>query len=60
LARRASQDPRALLKQRSIFGGIGDDEGFVERLAQAMRVLDARGPAAAIDACFSGDLALAA
>jgi mannitol 2-dehydrogenase len=60
LARQAAHDPRALLEQRSIFGRLGDDEGFVARLAQAQRVLDREGPAAAIDACLSRDLALAA
>ncbi len=60
LARRATHDPRALLEQRSIFGDLADAEGFVEGLAQALLVLGAEGPGAAIDACLSGDLAMAA
>lgn len=60
LARQAAHDPRPLLAQRSFFGELGDDERFVERLAQAMSVLDGEGPEAAIDACVGSDLALAA
>jgi mannitol 2-dehydrogenase len=60
LARRAVDDPRALLGQRAIFGGLGDDEEFVERLTEALRLLDGEGPEAAVDACFGDDLALVA
>jgi mannitol-1-phosphate/altronate dehydrogenase len=60
LALRAGHDPRPLLEQRAIFGGLVDDEGFVERLVQALRVLDTAGIEAAIDTCLSEDLALVA
>jgi fructuronate reductase/mannitol 2-dehydrogenase len=60
LARRAADDPRALLEQRSIFGDLADDERFVERLAHALGILDTEGPAAAIGACRRDDLALVA
>jgi fructuronate reductase/mannitol 2-dehydrogenase len=60
LALRAGHDPRPLLDQRAIFGGLVDDEGFIERLVQALRILDTEGIEAAIDACLSDDLALVA
>jgi mannitol 2-dehydrogenase len=55
-----SEDVRPLLQVRSVFGALGEDEGFVERLETTLRGLDQRGPAAAIEACFSDRFALAA
>lgn len=50
LARRSPSDPRPLLGVRSVFGDLGDDEAFVTRLETAMRLLDERGPAEAVEA----------
>lgn len=58
LARAA--DVRSLLQVRSVFGALGDDEAFVGKLEEALRGLDRRGPAAAIEACLADRLALAA
>jgi mannitol 2-dehydrogenase len=55
-----SEDVRALLQVRSVFGALGEDEGFVERLEAALRTLEQRGPAAAIEACLADRFALAA
>jgi mannitol 2-dehydrogenase len=52
LARRAAADPRPLLEVRDVFGSLADDERFVERLTRTIRLLDARGPAAATEACL--------
>jgi mannitol 2-dehydrogenase len=60
LARRAAHDPRALLDLRSIFGGLSDDEAFVERFSKAILTLDREGLEPAIRATHSDDLALAA
>jgi mannitol 2-dehydrogenase len=50
LARGAATDPRPLLEVRDVFGGLADDESFVARLTEAIRLLDARGPVAAVEA----------
>jgi mannitol 2-dehydrogenase len=55
-----SADVRGLLEVRSVFGSLGDDHAFVGRLEQALRGLDRRGPAAAIEVCLADRLALAA
>jgi mannitol 2-dehydrogenase len=47
LARAAAADPRPLLEVRDIFGSLADDEAFVGRLTETIRLLGARGPAAA-------------
>lgn len=60
LARAAAADPRPLLEVRDVFGGLADDEPFVERLTQTIRLLDARGPAAAAEACLRSAAAIAA
>jgi mannitol 2-dehydrogenase len=49
-----------LLQVGSVFGALGEDEGFVERLETTLRGLDQDGPEAAIEACFSDCFALAA
>jgi mannitol 2-dehydrogenase len=49
LARAAAADPRPLLEVRDIFGELADDQAFVERLTKTVRLLDARGPAAAVE-----------
>jgi mannitol-1-phosphate/altronate dehydrogenase len=48
LARAAAADPRPLLEVRDVFGALADDEAFVGRLTDAIRLLDACGPAAAV------------
>jgi mannitol 2-dehydrogenase len=60
LARGAAADPRPLLEVRDVFGELADDEPFVERLTRAIRLLDARGPAAAVELVLDSRGALAA
>jgi mannitol-1-phosphate/altronate dehydrogenase len=48
LARAAAADPRPLLEVRDVFGPLADDEAFVGRLTETIRILYARGPAAAV------------
>jgi fructuronate reductase/mannitol 2-dehydrogenase len=48
LAAQAVSDPRPLLRQREIFGHLGDDPQFVRALESAIRDIDEYGPAAAI------------
>jgi mannitol 2-dehydrogenase len=60
LAQAAPADPRPLLEEREIFGSLAEDDGFVERLTETIRILDARGPAAATEACVYGEGAIAA
>jgi mannitol 2-dehydrogenase len=60
LALGAAADPRPLLEVRDLFGELADDEPFVERLTKAIRLLDARGPAAAVEAGLGSREALAA
>jgi mannitol 2-dehydrogenase len=55
-----SGDVRSLLGVRSVFAGLGDDPAFADKLEQALRGLDRRGPAAAIEACLADRFALAA
>jgi fructuronate reductase/mannitol 2-dehydrogenase len=55
-----SADVRSLLRVRPVFGTLGDDEAFAGRLEEALRALDRRGPAAAIEACLADRLSLAA
>jgi mannitol 2-dehydrogenase len=52
LAQVAAADPRPLLEVRDVFGSLADDEAFVECLTRTIRLLDARGPAAATEACL--------
>jgi mannitol 2-dehydrogenase len=60
LAQAAPADPRPLLEEREIFGSLAEDDGFVERLTGTIRLLDARGPAAATEVCARSGQALAA
>jgi len=60
LARGAAADPRPLLEVRDVFGDLADDESSVERLTKAVRLLDARGPAAAVEAGLGSREVLAA
>ena len=48
LARAAVADPRPLLEVRDVFGPLADDEAFVARLTETIRILGARGPVAAV------------
>jgi fructuronate reductase/mannitol 2-dehydrogenase len=48
LAAEAGTDPRPLLRQRAIFGRLGDDPEFVRDLEAAIRDIDEYGPAAAM------------
>jgi fructuronate reductase/mannitol 2-dehydrogenase len=48
LARQRGSDPRPLLRERAVFGPLGDDPEFVEALEWAIRDLDEHGPAATI------------
>jgi mannitol-1-phosphate/altronate dehydrogenase len=43
LAREGGNDPRPLLRERSIFGDLGDDPDFVDELADALSRLDRDG-----------------
>ena len=60
LAREGGDDPRPLLSERAVFGGLGDDDRLVGELAEALRVLSDHGIAAAVDACGAPDDRLAA
>ena len=60
LARQAAADPRPLLQVRDVFGSLADDDAFVDRLTRTIRLLDARGPAAATEAVLGSREALAA
>jgi fructuronate reductase/mannitol 2-dehydrogenase len=60
LARQAAQDPRPLLAVRSAFGELGEDEVFVAELRAAIRTLERLGPKAAVEACPSSPMAVAA
>lgn len=60
LARAAAADPRPLLEVRDVFGSLADDEAFVTRLTETIELLEARGPAAATEACLGSRKALAA
>jgi mannitol 2-dehydrogenase len=60
LARVAAADPRPLLEVRDVFGSLADDDEFVEELGERIRLLYARGPAAAVEACLGEGKALAA
>lgn len=60
LAQVAAADPRPLLEVRDVFGSLADDEAFVERLTRTIRLLDARGPAAATEAALGSREALVA
>ncbi|MCW3041378.1 MAG: Fructuronate reductase, partial [Solirubrobacterales bacterium] len=43
LLRQDWPDPRPLLAERSIFGGLGEDEAFASRIETLVRALDERG-----------------
>ncbi|HYH53443.1 MAG TPA: mannitol dehydrogenase family protein [Solirubrobacterales bacterium] len=60
LARHAGADPRPLLEVRDVFGELADHPGFVAELTQALRRLDARGPAAVAASCLGEERAVAA
>jgi mannitol-1-phosphate/altronate dehydrogenase len=60
LAQGAAADPRPLLEVRNVFGSLTDDEAFVRRLTEAVRLLDACGPAAALEDRLGSGKALAA
>jgi fructuronate reductase/mannitol 2-dehydrogenase len=60
LARQAAAEPRSLLEVRDVFGELGDHDSFVERLTEAIRLLDARGPAGATELTLGSRKALAA
>ncbi|MDQ2631324.1 MAG: mannitol dehydrogenase family protein [Actinomycetota bacterium] len=60
LARSAAADPRPLLEVRDVFGSLADDEAFVGRLTETIRLLGARGPAAAAEDRLGSGKALAA
>jgi len=60
LAQAAPADPRPLLEVREIFGSLAEDDVFVKRLTQTIRILDARGPAAATAAGVYAEGAVAA
>lgn len=44
LAREGLTEPEALLTERSVFGGLGDDAGFVAGVEVALRALEEQGP----------------
>lgn len=59
LALAARTDLRPLLAERSLFGDLGEDAGFVAELAAAQRDLDEFGARAAIRARLAGEPAVA-
>lgn len=60
LAQAAATDPRPLLEVREVFGELAEDEPFVERLTETIRLLDVRGPVAATEARLGSGKAVAA
>ena len=60
LAESAPADPRPLLEVRDVFGTLAEDAAFVDCLTETIRLLDARGPAAAVEARLGSRRALAA
>ncbi|MBJ7451998.1 MAG: mannitol dehydrogenase family protein, partial [Blastococcus sp.] len=50
LARAGGTDPRPLLGLRSLFGPLGDDDGFVDELQQALEQLERDGVRASLTA----------
>lgn len=60
LAEAAPADPRPLLEVRDVFGPLAEDAAFVDRLTETIRLLDARGPAAAVEARLGSRRAMAA
>jgi fructuronate reductase/mannitol 2-dehydrogenase len=60
LAQAAAVDPRPLLEVRDVFGSLADDDAFVDRLTRTIRLLDARGPAAATEDCLGSRRTLVA
>jgi fructuronate reductase/mannitol 2-dehydrogenase len=57
LARQEGEDPRPLLRERDVFGGLLDDPGFVEELHAATELLHA-GPREAIQTCLAARAAV--
>jgi fructuronate reductase/mannitol 2-dehydrogenase len=60
LALAARTDVRPLLAERSLFGELGDDEGFVAELTAALRDLDEVGVRTALRARIAGEQPVAA
>jgi fructuronate reductase/mannitol 2-dehydrogenase len=54
LALAGGQDPRPLLAERSVFGDLGRDRGFVEVLAEALRRFERDGVRATVADYVSG------
>ena len=57
LARAGGTDPRPLLAERSLFGDLADDAGFVAALAADLEQLDRDGVAATLEAHLSAGVA---
>jgi mannitol 2-dehydrogenase len=47
-------DPRQILREHSIFGELGEDEAFAERLEQTLRRLEEHGPRGAAEQLVCG------
>lgn len=60
LAQQAAEDPRPLLSVRSVFGDLGENDAFVGELRRMLRLLNSRGATAAVEACLSPRMAVAA
>jgi fructuronate reductase/mannitol 2-dehydrogenase len=60
LAREAARDPRALLGVTEVFGELGEDADFAAELGSTLRLLEARGVAATLEARLGERLAVAA
>jgi fructuronate reductase/mannitol 2-dehydrogenase len=51
----SGSDPRAILRERSIFGELGEDEAFAGRLQDTLQRLVEDGPRALIDELLAQD-----
>jgi fructuronate reductase/mannitol 2-dehydrogenase len=44
IAKKAGSDPRPLLAEEDVFGGLGSDQHLIGELQGALRALDETGP----------------
>jgi mannitol 2-dehydrogenase len=54
LARAGGSDPRLLLGVRAVFGDLGEDDGFVAALGEALRLIEAHGIRTAVAQTLDG------
>jgi fructuronate reductase/mannitol 2-dehydrogenase len=60
LAQAGGPDPRPLLAERSLFGGLAEDPAFAAEVTDALAAIDAEGARAAVQAWLAADERLAA